>query len=107
MIRFVAFLFILAAPFGCHPAFAQAPRCGPWADTTAGLWENYGEAVAAEMIDTRGGVLHLFASPETGTWTLTLTRPGGLTCGISAGGDFQAQTSVDFPTGAEPEGGDL
>lgn len=40
-------------------------------------------AVRASLID--GGTVIVWANAETGSWTLTVTRPDGITCLIGAG----------------------
>jgi hypothetical protein len=107
MIRAFLALCLLAASFGCQPVYAQSSPCAPWDQVVATLWENYGEAVAAEMTDRNGWALHLFAAPNTGTWTLMQTSPGGPTCIRSSGQNFDAQSEVPAPSQTAPEGDDL
>ena len=37
----------------------------------------------------QGAVMEVFASDDTGTWTITVTLPNGLTCLIAAGESFE------------------
>ncbi|MGY9031057.1 MAG: hypothetical protein ACKVIA_02260 [Rhodobacterales bacterium] len=39
-------------------------------------------------------ILEVFASDTTGTWTITVTAAGGLTCLVAAGRAFQMTTDA-------------
>jgi hypothetical protein len=41
----------------------------------------------------------VFASEETGTWTIAVTRPGGPTCIVAAGEHFEALAEALPPAG--------
>lgn len=67
---------------------AGAADCDKRDAVIAGLATRYGET--RQIVGLAGEVLmELFASSETGTWTITLTLPGGLTCLVAAGSDFE------------------
>lgn len=70
-------------------AFGQARNCADHAHVVARLAERYGESRQAIGLAANNSVMELFASPESGTWTLTVTIPGGQTCLVAAGEDFQ------------------
>lgn len=44
-------------------------------------------------------VVEVFASLETGTWTITITRPDGLTCLAASGEGFENLVEVLPPDG--------
>ena len=71
------------------PALA-APQCGVTADVVTALAMNYGEVLQASGLAQDNTVMGLYASPETGTWTLTVTLPNGMTCLVAAGQDYMA-----------------
>ncbi|MCB6178518.1 hypothetical protein LHP98_10280 [Rhodobacter sp. Har01] len=75
---------------------AQA-QCGPREAMVAQLAERYGETQQALGLAS-AAVMELFASAETGTWTLTLTSPDGTMCLMAAGQAFQAS---DAPKSAK------
>jgi hypothetical protein len=70
-------------------AHAQQANCGPHADVLAHLATAYGESrqLIAQAGDT--AVLELFASATSGTWSITVTQAGGLTCLVAAGENYQ------------------
>lgn len=68
---------------------AQTPNCAPRPDVLQRLAETYGETRRGIGLAQQGTVMEVFASDETGTWTITLTLPNGLTCLIAAGEAFE------------------
>lgn len=82
------------------PAFAQT--CAPRPDMVAKLEADYGEQLRFGGVQkTRGTlvVLEVWVSPKTGSYTLLLSHPNGLSCMISAGTDFFEAIPVKKPTG--------
>lgn len=80
MIR-LAFLLVLLPSL----ASAQQVSCNHRDAVAAYLKESWDEDRQVLALDATGAAVEIFASPETGTWTLTLTRPGGLTCLLASG----------------------
>jgi len=72
------------------PAAAQF-ACGKRADIIRQLGEKYGETRRSLGLAQGRGVVELYASEETGSWTILLTSPQGLTCLIAAGEAFQIE----------------
>lgn len=50
--------------------------------------EEYGETLQSMGLNTNG-VVELYANPETGTWTIIVTSPEGVTCPVGAGESWQ------------------
>ncbi|QQA45035.1 hypothetical protein FHY64_16090 [Pelagovum pacificum] len=72
-----------------HEAAAQS-RCASRDAVVTGLAERYGESRQSMGLAANNTVVEIFASEETGTWTITMTRPGGPTCLVASGEAFQA-----------------
>ncbi|EAR52423.1 hypothetical protein OG2516_08097 [Oceanicola granulosus HTCC2516] len=72
------------------PAPAQQSACADHETVVSRLAERYGESRRAIGLAANNMVLEIFASAETGTWTITATRPGGPTCLVASGEAFQA-----------------
>ncbi|WP_281984558.1 hypothetical protein [Thalassorhabdomicrobium marinisediminis] len=53
------------------------------------LAAGYGETRQSIGLGADNTVVEVFASLDTGTWTITVTRPGGPTCLVASGGAFQ------------------
>lgn len=69
---------------------AQAPRnCGPRDTVVNRLAEGYGEVRQSMGIGSNNSVVEVFASTETGTWTITVTMPNGMTCLVASGQAFE------------------
>jgi hypothetical protein len=62
--------------------------CGERTIIVDRLAAKFDEQRASLMIDHQGNLVKVFANPETGTWTLLITRPGGSTCVVSSGQDY-------------------
>ena len=65
------------------PAFGQS--CAARADIVAGLASKYGETRQAAGLDLSGNMVEVFASDDTGTWTILVTLPAGVSCIMSGG----------------------
>lgn len=89
MKRLIA-LAALAALFAA-PVWAQNQRnCAPRAVVIERLADGYRESRHAIGLGGEGAVVELFASRETGTWTITVTNVQGLTCLVASGQAFEA-----------------
>lgn len=53
------------------------------------LASTYGESRQSIGMSSNNLVLEVFASPETGTWTITVTQAGGPTCLMASGVGYQ------------------
>lgn len=81
---------------------AQGRNCAPHETVTSRLAEKYGESRQVIALTTDQSVLEVYASDETGSWTITVTQAGALTCLVAAGENYQhvaeALVSVDEGT---------
>lgn len=64
-------------------------NCGPREMVIERLAEGYGETRQSMGLGANNAVIEVFASSETGTWTITVTRPNGLTCLVASGQAFE------------------
>ncbi len=69
--------------------FAQSQNCAERAAVLDRLANNYGETRQSIGLAANNQVVEVFASQETGTWTITVTLPSGLTCLVAAGQAFE------------------
>lgn len=81
---------ILAALAVCLavPAPAQT-SCAPRENVVKRLAEGYGESRQAMGLGGNNAVMEVFASEETGSWTITVTLPNGMTCLLASGQSFE------------------
>ena len=77
----------LAAASAAQPLLADS--CAPREDAVAYLADEYGESRQGIGLSSDGTVMEMFSSTETGTWTITVTRPDGTTCMIASGVGYE------------------
>lgn len=78
-----------AALVGAYPAQAQNVTCAEHARVVERLAAHYGESRQSIGLASNNTVVEVFASPDTGSWTITVTQAGGLTCLVAAGQAYQ------------------
>ena len=79
MIKSIATAAVLGLS-ACQPAMAQQLVCGPTLEMWDGLGE-YGETRQSVAIHSEGeAVVETWANEDTGSWTVILTSPTGISC---------------------------
>ena len=81
---------VLAVAGLTSPALAYG-NCGQRAVVVARLQDGYSERLTAGGLQATQPVqtmIEVWASPETGTFTVLLTDPSGMSCIVAAGTDF-------------------
>ena len=81
-------------------AFAQQRQCADRTMVLERLAEAYGESRQSIGLAANNSVIEMFASTETGTWTITVTSPAGVTCLVASGQAYEATPGELLPTGA-------
>ncbi len=64
------------------------PVCMPHDDFRVELQRNFSEAPVAIAIANNGALIELYAKRDKSSWTLVMTRPGGLSCVLVAGEEW-------------------
>ena len=82
-------------------AARAAAQCAPRDSVAASLAAEFGEVRRVIGLAQDNTVMELYAAADTGTWTLTVTLPNGLTCLVAAGNNFES-TSATLPAKGEP-----
>jgi hypothetical protein len=80
---------------------AQNANCAARAVVLETLAGKYGENRRSIGLAPQGQVVEVFASAQTGTWTITVTRPDGLTCMIASGQSYETLDEPLRPTGTK------
>ncbi len=82
-------IFIMAAIIIAAMRFASAAQaqtaCGTRDSIVKKLDEKYGETRRGGGLAGPKGIVEIWASEETGTWTILKTTPNGLTCVMAVG----------------------
>lgn len=64
-------------------------NCGQRDFVLERLADRYGESRQSIGLGADNQVVEVFASLETGTWTITVTSPAGTTCLVASGQSFE------------------
>lgn len=94
-------LFLMSFGIGAmmlaaNHANAQTRNCAEHGSVVERLADRYGESRQSIGLGSDNSVVEVFASDETGSWTITVTKPGGPTCLVAAGQSFQ-QVNEELP----------
>ena len=68
----------------------QINRCAERATVIERLSNGYGETRRSIGLASNSSIVEMHASDETGSWSITVTHPNGLTCLVAAGNAFEA-----------------
>ena len=79
-------------------AFAQT-NCAARAQIVERLASHYGESRQSIGLGANNQVMEVYASPETGTWTIVVTHPNGLSCLVASGRAYETLTETAGPAG--------
>ena len=98
-------LYAALLAFGLLPSAAHAqpvptdphPLCAAYREVQRQLAAGYSEAPVAVGLRSNGELLQVFASAESGTWTIVSTTPQGTACILAAGRHWE----LPRPGGAE------
>lgn len=63
--------------------------CAERAQVLEKLETKFGESRTSIGLSANNRVMEVFASPETGSWTITVTTPNGKTCLLASGRAFE------------------
>jgi hypothetical protein len=71
-------------------ATQAAPQCGARETVVTTLAERYGETRRSMGVAANNAVMEVFASTDSGTWTITVTTPNGMMCLVASGEGYEA-----------------
>jgi hypothetical protein len=75
----------LLATTAAHSGCRAAKICGERDVIIERLKPRYGEVQTGAGMTNTNGIVEVFASEETGTWTIIVTLPSGQSCLVAAG----------------------
>lgn len=91
---------VLALVVTMLPAMAQGTRnCAPRDIVLQRLSEAFGETRQAIGLGAQGAVVEVFASRTSGSWSITITVPSGMTCLVASGIAFERFNEIGAPEG--------
>ncbi len=85
---FVVVAFAFALLLHTAATVKAQPVCMPHDDFRMELQRNFSEAPVAIAIANNGALIELYAKRDKSSWTLVMTRPGGLSCVLVAGEEW-------------------
>lgn len=97
MKKFLLAAIASVALLSAAPAVAQGQNCSQRDAVVERLATKYGESRQSIGMAPKGRVVEVYASLETGTWTITVTMPNGITCLVASGQSFE---NLDEPVEA-------
>jgi hypothetical protein len=83
-----AYAVFAAAILGPAPAAAQS-LCGAREAVIDMLGARYGETVRSIGLAGRDRIVEVFASEETGSWTILVTNTDGVACLVASGQHYE------------------
>jgi hypothetical protein len=87
----------LAAAAPVAQADVRTSPCAERAKVIERLEQRFGEVRQAVGLNRSNAVVEVFASAETGTWTILVTTPNGVSCLIASGELWESQTPLRRP----------
>lgn len=85
---------VLGATLMTAPASAQGSSCANRDLIVERLKSKYGESRQSAGLNQNNGMVEVFASTDTGTWTILVTMPNGMSCLMAAGKAWQGMAAV-------------
>ena len=89
---------LISAPLAAQ---AAGPQCAKREQVVDLLATKYGETRQGMGMADNRSVMEMFASDATGTWTITISSPEGITCLVASGQGYQAMAE-DLPAKGDP-----
>ena len=85
-----------ARPAGAEQAAPANPRlpCHDYVKMAEHLGAKYAEKPVAFGMQSNGNLLQVFASPDTGTWTILSVSPKGTSCIVAAGKSWEDMPKI-------------
>jgi hypothetical protein len=80
----LVFGMLAAAP----PLVAQTVSCGPREALVQQLQGKFGEMRQGVGLRGSDAIFEIWSSEETGSWSIVVTRPNGVSCIVAAGQDW-------------------
>ncbi|PTX73699.1 hypothetical protein [Sulfitobacter mediterraneus] len=82
------FIIVTVIGLSLAASMTQAATCAPREALVKKLEKKYSEELIARGLQSRTSLMEVFASSKSGTYTVLITNPLGLSCVVSAGTDW-------------------
>lgn len=84
------YILSTALVLACSAASAQQQNCGPRDNVVQQLTERYGETRRSLGMSSQDTVVETWASDRTGSWSIIVTMPNGISCLVASGVAFES-----------------
>jgi len=98
---FALSLILGGALWAAQAAQAQPASCAARASVIERLQTTFGESRQGMGLGQNNAVVEIFASADTGTWTILVTLPNGMSCLIAAGESWERIAEQLPPPGSD------
>jgi hypothetical protein len=85
---------LLGAAVAVTPALSQTSNCASHEIVSERLARGYGETRQSMALGAGNALVETWANLDTGSWTITVTQPGGPTCLVASGQAFERLAEV-------------
>jgi hypothetical protein len=85
----MSFGLVIGGALLATPGFPQSANCAPHDIVLERLADRYDESRQTIAISANNAVVETWANTDSGTWTITVTYPGGPTCLVASGTAFE------------------
>ena len=82
---------------------AEGRLCGKRDQVISQLQSVHGESRQSVGLQPNARVMETFANPDTGTWTIIVSLPTGMSCLVAAGEAYQAEAKGAFEPAVEED----
>lgn len=96
---FVLSLGLAGVILAVQAAQGQSGSCAQRGQVVERLQSKYGETRRSVGLAPNNGVVETYASAETGSWTIIVTMPNGMSCLVAAGEAFEPVEDGPLPSG--------
>ena len=90
--RLLSAALVFGAAALAPPAYAMS--CAPRDGMVERLETQYKETLTARGLQNANALVEIFTSPETGSFTVLISRPDGISCIVSSGTHYFAEKPV-------------
>ena len=94
-----ACLLFSVAALTSNVAAAQGASCAKREMIVERLSHKYGETRQSAGLNQNNGMVEVFAWEESGTWTILVTMPNGISCLMAAGNAWEGLAATDTAQG--------
>jgi hypothetical protein len=94
---FALSLGIAGMAWAAQQAVAQTRNCAVREVIVSRLADRYGESRQGIGLGQDNSVIEVFASAETGTWTILVTLPSGVACLVASGEAWERLAEAPLP----------